>query len=163
MYICCVCVYVCFCHCVADVDGGVCLDPVLSGFTSADNLDITASSPSYPSSPDLSSPRPHDPKSDPTHELLELRSQVESQHKVIAQLQRLLSKKCLTGEVLSMTSDPASCEEEEDSTAMKARISQLTAELERERATNRSNESASPSRWVWECFPPVHCHSMLHI
>ncbi|XP_060791643.1 CDK5 regulatory subunit-associated protein 2 isoform X2 [Neoarius graeffei] len=127
-----------------DVDGGVCLDPVLFRVTSADNLDITASSPSYPSSPDLSSPRPRDSKSDPTQELLQLRSQVQSQHKVIAQLQRLLSKKALTSEVLSMTS--ASCEEEEDRAAMKARISQLTVELERERTANRSNESASPSR-----------------
>ncbi|XP_053096021.1 CDK5 regulatory subunit-associated protein 2 isoform X4 [Pangasianodon hypophthalmus] len=133
-----------------DVDGAVCLDPALSGFTSADNLDTTASSPSYPSSPDLSSPRPHDPKSatksDSTHELLQLRSQVESQHKVIAHLQRLLPKKNVTVEVLSVTSDPASCEEEEESAAMKARISQLTTELERERMINRSNESASPSR-----------------
>ncbi|MCJ8741063.1 hypothetical protein PDJAM_G00066390 [Pangasius djambal] len=133
-----------------DVDGAVCLDPALSGFTSADNLDTTASSPSYPSSPDLSSPRPHDPKSTPksdsTHELLQLRSQVESQHKVIAHLQRLLPKKSVTAEVLSVTSDPASCEEEEESAAMKAQISQLTTELERERMINRSNESASPSR-----------------
>ncbi|XP_058270947.1 CDK5 regulatory subunit-associated protein 2 isoform X3 [Hemibagrus wyckioides] len=122
-----------------DVDGVACLDPALSEFTSADNLDTTASSPSYPSSPDLSSPRQHDPKSDPTHELLQLRSQVKSQQKVIAQLQRLLPKKCLTAKVLT-------CEEEEESAAMKAQISQLTIELERERTINRSNESASPSR-----------------
>ncbi|XP_053505270.1 CDK5 regulatory subunit-associated protein 2 isoform X8 [Ictalurus furcatus] len=129
-----------------DVDGVACLDPALSGFTSADNLDTTASSPSYPSSPDLSSPRPHDPKSDPTRELVQLRSQVESQHKVIAHLQRLLHKTRSTAEVLSVTSDPASCEEEEERAATKARISQLTTELERERTTARSNESASPSR-----------------
>lgn len=132
--------------CVSDVDGVVCLDPALSGFTSADNLDTTASSPSYPSSPDLSSPRPHepnsDPKSGPSHELLQLRSQVKSQHKVITQLQQLLPKKCLTAKLL--TSDPTSCEEEEESAAMKAQISQLTTE--RERVSNRSNESASPSR-----------------
>ncbi|XP_047661354.1 CDK5 regulatory subunit-associated protein 2 isoform X2 [Tachysurus fulvidraco] len=128
-----------------DVDGGVCLDPALSEFTSADNLDMTASSPSYPSSPDLSSPRLHDPNSDPTHELLQLRSQVKSQQKVIAQLQRLLPIKCLTAKVL--TSDPAiSCEEEAESATTKARISQLSIELERERTINRSNESASPSR-----------------
>lgn len=122
----------------------------LSGFTSADNQDTTASSPSYPSSPDLSSSRPRDtssdPKNDPTHELLQLRSQVESQHKVIAQLKRQLPKKYVTNKVLSMTSDPACCEEVEESAAMKAQISQLSTELERERMINRSNESASPSR-----------------
>lgn len=136
--------------CVSDIDGGVSLRPVLSGFTSADNLDTTASSPSYPSSPDLSSPRPHDtktgPKINPTHELLQLRSQVESQHKVIAKLKRMLPSKCLTAEILSITSDPASCEEEEDSAEMKARLSQLTTELEKERTINRSNEASSPSR-----------------
>lgn len=134
--------------CVSDVDGVACLDPALSGFTSADNLDTTASSPSYPSSPDLSSPRPHDPKSDPARELVQLRSQVESQHKVIAHLQRLLHKTRSTAEVLSVTSDPASCEEEEERAATKARISQLTTELERERTIARSNESASPARRV---------------
>ncbi|KAK3524591.1 hypothetical protein QTP70_029906 [Hemibagrus guttatus] len=127
-----------------DVDGVVCLDPALSEFTSADNLDTTASSTSYPSSPDLSSPRQHDPKCDPTHELLQLRSQVKSQQTLIAQLQRLLPKKCLAAKVL--TSALASCEEEEESAAMKAQISQLTIELERECTINRSNESASPSR-----------------
>lgn len=136
--------------CASDVDGVVGLHPTLAGFTSADNLDTAVSSPSYPSSPDLSSPRPHDPSLgptfDPTRELLQLRSQVESQHKIIAQLKRLLANKCLTAEVLSMTSDPASCEEEEESAALKARISQLTTELERERTINRSNESASSSR-----------------
>lgn len=150
MYIWCVCVFVCLFRSLCGSDGGVSLHPTLSGFTSADNLDTTASSPSYPSSPDLSSPRSHDPKSgprsDPTQELLLLRSQVESQHKVIAQLKRLLPKKHLTAEVLSMTSDPASYEEEEESAAMKAHISQLTVELEREQTINRNNESASPSK-----------------
>ncbi|TSK72021.1 Calmodulin-regulated spectrin-associated protein 1-B [Bagarius yarrelli] len=122
-------------------DGGVCLDPGVSGFTSADNLNTTASSPSYPSSPDLSSPRP----SDPSHELLQLRSLVKHQHKVIAQLQQLLPKNCLTAEVL--TCNPASCEEEEeDRTALKARLFQLTPEPEKEQTIDRSNESASPSR-----------------
>lgn len=126
--------------------------PTLSGFTSADNLDTTASSPSYPSSPDLSSPRPHGHSSgikpDPTHELFQLRSQVERQLKVIAQLKRLLPKKYLTDKALGVASDPASCEEEEESAERKAWISQLTTELERERTINRSNESASPSRSV---------------
>ncbi|KAF4076987.1 hypothetical protein AMELA_G00202890 [Ameiurus melas] len=129
-----------------DVDGVACLDPALSGFTSADNLDTTASSPSYPSSPDLGSPRPRDPKSDPARELVHLRSQVESQHKVIAHLQRLLHMKRSTAEVPSVTADPASCEEEEERAATKARISQPTTELESERTIARSNESASPSR-----------------
>ncbi|KAF5893823.1 myomegalin-like isoform X6, partial [Clarias magur] len=129
-----------------DVDGVVGLDPALSGFTSADNLDTTASSPSYPSSPDLSSHDPKSgPKSAPTNELLQLRAQVESQHKVIAHLQRLLPKKYLTSKVLSVTSDLASCEEEEESAATKAQLSHLPTELEREHTISRSNESASPS------------------
>ncbi|KAF7696828.1 hypothetical protein HF521_005246 [Silurus meridionalis] len=129
-----------------DVDGVVGLDHALSGFTSADNLDTTTSSPSYPSSPDLSSPRPRDPKSDSTHELLQLRSQVESQHKVIVHLQRLLPKKFQTAEVPSVISDTTRDEEEEERAAMKAQISQLNAELDRERTINSRNESASPSR-----------------
>lgn len=135
--------------CVSDVDGVVGLDPALSGFTSADNLDTTASSPSYPSSPDLSSPRPHDPKSGPKSahidELLQLRAQVESQHKVIAHLRRLLPKKYLTSKVLSVTSDTASCEEEEERAATKAQISHQPTELEREHTINRSNCN-SPSK-----------------
>lgn len=127
-----------------DVDGGVYLDPAVSGFASADNLNTTASSPSYPSSPDPSSPRPLDPKSDLTHELLQLRSQVKHQHKVVVQLKQLLPKKCLTAEVL--TSDLASCEEEEESNASKARLFQLTPEPEKDRTIDRSDESASPSR-----------------
>ncbi|KAI5612920.1 myomegalin isoform X4 [Silurus asotus] len=129
-----------------DVDGVVGLDRALSGFTSADNLDTTTSSPSYPSSPDLSSPRHRDPKSDSTHELLQLRSQVESQHKVIVHLQRLLPKKFLTAEVPSVISDTTRDEEEDERAAMKAQISQLNAELDRERSINSRNESASPSR-----------------
>ncbi|XP_053334053.1 CDK5 regulatory subunit-associated protein 2 isoform X6 [Clarias gariepinus] len=132
-----------------DVDGVVGLDPALSGFTSADNLDTTASSPSYPSSPDLSSPRPHDPKSGPKSahidELLQLRAQVESQHKVIAHLRRLLPKKYPTSKVLSVTSGTASCEEEEERAATKAQISHLPTELEREHTINRSNCN-SPSK-----------------
>lgn len=148
VYLLCVCLFWLFC--VSDIDGGASLRPVLSGFTSADHLDTTASSPSYPSSPDLSSPRPYDPKTghkiNPSHELLQLRSQVRNQHKVIAQLKRLLPNKCLTAEILSITSDPASCEEEEESAETKAQISQLTTKLERERTVDRSTESASPSR-----------------
>ncbi|XP_062868121.1 CDK5 regulatory subunit-associated protein 2 isoform X2 [Trichomycterus rosablanca] len=120
--------------------------------SSTDNLGTTASSLSYPSSPDLSSPRPNnssadsstDPISDPTEQIQQLRSQIKAQHKTIAHLQQLLRKK--PTEILGTTSDPASRDEEEDGAAMRARIHQLTTELDRERTVNRSSLSGSPSR-----------------
>ncbi|XP_076836764.1 CDK5 regulatory subunit-associated protein 2 isoform X2 [Brachyhypopomus gauderio] len=144
-----------------DVDGTACLDRVPSPLltrtlagSSIDNLDTGESSPCYPSSPDLSSPRPRDPNtdaadltSDPAvlcQQLQQLRSQVEGQRKVIHNLQRLLRKTSLSAEILTMTSDPVDREEEEDRRAMKAQIAQLTTELERERTVN--SQSASPSR-----------------
>ncbi|XP_072517489.1 CDK5 regulatory subunit-associated protein 2 isoform X2 [Salminus brasiliensis] len=152
-----------------DVDGAARSHPArsptlkrtLAGFSSAENLDTTASSPSYPSSPDLSSPRPcnssadpADPNLDPAllrQQLQQLRLQVESQHKVIKHLQRLLRKKSLSAEALSTASEPLGREEEEeeeevDRQAMKAQIAQLTLDLERERTTNRSSQSPSPSK-----------------
>ncbi|XP_007256630.3 CDK5 regulatory subunit-associated protein 2 isoform X1 [Astyanax mexicanus] len=147
-----------------DVDGIGPSDPALSpslkhtlaGFSSVENLDTTASSPSYASSPDLSSPRPcnsstdpADPNLDPAllrQQLQQLRLQVESQHKVINHLQRLLRKKSLSVEALSIASEPVSREEEEDRRMMKAQIAQLTVDLERERSMSRSSQSASPSK-----------------
>ncbi|XP_036444694.1 myomegalin-like isoform X2 [Colossoma macropomum] len=147
-----------------DVDGVARSDPALSpvlkrtlaGFSSAENLDSAASSPSYPSSPDLSSPRPCDSSADPVdpnldpallrQQLQQLRSQVEGQHKVIQHLQQLLRKKSLSAETLSITSDPSGRREEEDKQALKARVAQLTVELERERTMNRSSQPASPSK-----------------
>ncbi|XP_017540970.1 CDK5 regulatory subunit-associated protein 2 isoform X3 [Pygocentrus nattereri] len=147
-----------------DVDGVAHSDPALSpvlkralaGFSSAENLDSAASSPSYPSSPDISSPRPCDSSADPVdpnldpallrQQLQQLRSQVEAQHKVIQHLQRLLRKKSLSAETLSITSDPSGRQEEEDKQALEARIAQLTVELERERTMNRSTQPASPSK-----------------
>ena len=132
------------------------LKRALTGFSSAENLDSAASSPSYPSSPDLSSPRPCDSSADPVdpnldpallrQQLQQLRSQVEGQHKVIQHLQRLLGKKSLSAETLSITSDPSGSREEEDKQALKAHIAQLTVELERERTMNRSSQPASPSK-----------------
>ncbi|KAI4905002.1 hypothetical protein NFI96_016457 [Prochilodus magdalenae] len=147
-----------------DVDGVVCSGPALSpilkralaGFSSAENLDSAASSPSYPSSPDLSSPRPcdssatsADPNLDPAllcQQLQQLRSKIESQHKVIQHLQRLLRKKSLSAEALSSTSDSVDRQADEDMQALKARIAQLTAEVEKERTVNRSSQLASPSK-----------------
>uniref|UniRef100_A0A4W4DN43 Centrosomin N-terminal motif 1 domain-containing protein n=1 Tax=Electrophorus electricus TaxID=8005 RepID=A0A4W4DN43_ELEEL len=134
-----------------DVDGTARPDrapsPVLTraGFSSADNLDTGESSPCYPSSPDLSSPRPTDP-ADLCQELQQLKSQVEGQNMVIQHLQRRLRKKSLSAESLTVTSDPEGGEEEEDRQAMKARIAQLAIEPERGRMVNSSSQSASPSR-----------------
>ncbi|XP_066501258.1 myomegalin-like [Hoplias malabaricus] len=147
-----------------DVDAIACSDPapspllkpVPAGFSSAENLDTVASSPTYPSSPDLSSPRPcesrtapADPNLDPAllrQQLHQLMSQVEGQHKVIQHLQCLLRKKSLSVEALSITSDTVGKDEEEDRQEMKAQIAQLTAELERERTINRSSQTSSPTK-----------------
>ncbi|XP_073680203.1 CDK5 regulatory subunit-associated protein 2 isoform X2 [Garra rufa] len=134
-----------------DVDGVLrlvpTLSPVLPGTQDRFSPDTTASSPSYPSSPGLSSPRPSDPHADPTLHIQQLRSQIEGQHKVIQNLQRQLRKQSLSSELLSVTSDPTAGEEEEETKMMKAQIAQLSTELERERTLNRSSSQAgSPSR-----------------
>ncbi|KAK2872302.1 hypothetical protein Q8A67_022199 [Cirrhinus molitorella] len=134
-----------------DVDGVLrlvpTLSPVLPGTQDRFSPDTTASSPSYPSSPGLSSPRPSDPHTDPTLHIQQLRSQIEGQHKVIQNLQRQLRKQSLSSELLSVTSDPTAGEEEEETKMMKAQIAQLSSELEKERTMNRSSSQAgSPSR-----------------
>ncbi|XP_042603548.1 CDK5 regulatory subunit-associated protein 2-like isoform X1 [Cyprinus carpio] len=133
-----------------DVDGVLrlvpTLPPVLTGNQDRFSPDTTASSPSYPSSPSLSSPRPSDPHADPTLHIQQLRSQIEGQNKVIQNLQRQLRKKSLSSELLSVTSDPTAGEEEEETKTMKAQIAQLSTELERERTLNRSSQAGSPSR-----------------
>ncbi|KAF4098928.1 hypothetical protein G5714_020958 [Onychostoma macrolepis] len=133
-----------------DVDGVLrlvpTLSPVLTGNQDRFSPDTTASSPSYPSSPGLSSPRPSDPHADPTLHIQQLRSQIEGQHKVIQNLQKQLRKKSLSSELLSVTSDPTAGEEEEETKMMKAQIAQLSTELERERTLNRSSQAGSPSR-----------------
>ncbi|RXN34217.1 myomegalin-like isoform X1 [Labeo rohita] len=134
-----------------DVDGVLrlvpTLSPVLPGTQDRFSPDTTASSPSYPSSPGLSSPRPTDPHADPTLHIQQLKLQIEGQHKVILNLQRQLRKKSLSSELLSVTSDPTAGEEEEETKMMKAQIAQLSTELERERTMNRSSSQAgSPSR-----------------
>ncbi|KTG35978.1 hypothetical protein cypCar_00024135 [Cyprinus carpio] len=133
-----------------DVDGVLrlvpTLSPVLTGNQDRFSPDTTASSPSYPSSPSLSSPRPSDPHADPTLHIQQLRSQIEGQNKVIQNLQRQLRKKSLSSELLSVTSDPTAGEEEEETKTMKAQIAQLSTELERERTLNRSSQAGSPSR-----------------
>ncbi|XP_016146456.1 myomegalin-like [Sinocyclocheilus grahami] len=133
-----------------DVDGVLrlvpILSPVLAGTQDRFSPDTTASSPSYPSSPGLSSPRPSDPHADPTLHIQQLRLQIEGQHKVIQHLQRQLRKKSLSSELLSVTSDPTAGEEEEETKMMKSQIAQLSTELERERTLNRSSQAGSPSR-----------------
>ncbi|XP_051534202.1 CDK5 regulatory subunit-associated protein 2-like isoform X2 [Myxocyprinus asiaticus] len=140
-----------------DVDGVLrlvpALSPVLQRTQDRFSPDTTASSPSYPSSPGLSSPRPCDSSADPSEpnadpallrqHLQHLRSQVEGQHRIIQHLQRQLRKKSLSSELLSVTSDAACAEEEGDMKLMK---SQLSAELEKERTLNRTSQSGSPSR-----------------
>ncbi|KAG1926239.1 CDK5 regulatory subunit-associated protein 2 isoform X5 [Pimephales promelas] len=133
-----------------DVDGVLrlvpSLSPVLTGTRDRFSPDITASSPSYPSSPGLSSPRPSDYHADPTVHIQQLRSQIEGQHKVIQNLQRQLRKKSLSSELLSVTSDPTVGEEDEDPKIMKAQITQLNTELEKEKTLNRASQPGSPSR-----------------
>ncbi|XP_052443753.1 myomegalin isoform X2 [Carassius gibelio] len=133
-----------------DVDGVLrlvpALSPVLTGNQDRLSPDTTASSPSYPSSPGLSSPRTSDPHTDPTLHIQQLRSQIEGQHKVIQNLQRQLRKKSLSSELLSVTSDPTVGEEEEQTKMLKAQIAQLSTELEKERTLNRSSQAGSPSR-----------------
>uniref|UniRef100_A0A671Q9U8 CDK5 regulatory subunit-associated protein 2-like n=1 Tax=Sinocyclocheilus anshuiensis TaxID=1608454 RepID=A0A671Q9U8_9TELE len=135
-----------------DVDGVLrlvsALSPVLVGTQDRFSPDTTASSPSYPSSPGLSSPRPSDPHADPTLHIQQLRSQIEGQHKVIQHLQRQLRKKSLSSELLSVTYDPTAGEEEEETKMMKSQIAQLSTELEKERTLNRSSQAGSPSRWL---------------
>ncbi|XP_016128229.1 CDK5 regulatory subunit-associated protein 2-like isoform X6 [Sinocyclocheilus grahami] len=122
------------------------LSPVLTGNQDRFSPDTTASSPSYHSSPGLSSPRPSDPHTDPTLHIQQLRSQIEGQNKVIQNLQRQLHKKSLSTELLSVTSEPTAGEEEEETKMMMAQIAQLSTELERERTLNRSSQAGSPSR-----------------
>ncbi|XP_016404095.1 myomegalin-like isoform X3 [Sinocyclocheilus rhinocerous] len=133
-----------------DVDGALrlvpTLSPVLTGNQDRFSPDTTASSPSYHSSPGLSSPRPSDPHADPTLHIQQLRSQIEGQNKVIQNLQRQLCKKSLSTELLSVTSEPTAGEEEEETKMMKAQIAQLSTELERERTLKRSSQAGSPSR-----------------
>ncbi|XP_051734860.1 CDK5 regulatory subunit-associated protein 2 isoform X2 [Ctenopharyngodon idella] len=133
-----------------DVDGVLrlvpALSPVLTGTQDRFSPDTTASSPSYPSSPGLSSPRPSDPHADPNLHIQQLRSQIEGQHKVILHLQRQLRKTSLSSELLSVTSDPTAGEEDEDTKIMKAKIAQLSTELEKERSLNRTSQPGSPSR-----------------
>ncbi|XP_073727651.1 CDK5 regulatory subunit-associated protein 2 isoform X5 [Misgurnus anguillicaudatus] len=140
-----------------DVDGVLRLVPVLSP-VAQDRFspDTTTSSPSYPSSPGLSSPRPCnssadlcDPNTDPAllrQHLQQLRAQVEGQHRIIQNLQQQLRKKSSSSELLSVTSEPIGGEEEEDRKRMKAQISQLSAELEKEKSLNRTSQPGSPSR-----------------
>nr|XP_055035110.1 CDK5 regulatory subunit-associated protein 2-like isoform X6 [Misgurnus anguillicaudatus] len=140
-----------------DVDGVLRLVPVLSP-VAQDRFspDTTTSSPSYPSSPGLSSPRPCnssadlcDPNTDPAllrQHLQQLRAQVEGQHRIIQNLQQQLRKKSSSSELLSVTSEPIGGEEEENRKRMKAQISQLSAELEKEKSLNRSSQPGSPSR-----------------
>lgn len=135
---------------LSDVDGVLrlvpSLSPVLTGTRDRFSPDITTSSPSYPSSPGLSSPRLSDYHADPTMHIQQLRSQIEGQHKVIQQLQRQLRKKSLSSELLSVTSDPTAGEEDEDTKIMKAQIAQLNSELEKEKSLNRASQPGSPSR-----------------
>ncbi|XP_073668675.1 CDK5 regulatory subunit-associated protein 2 isoform X5 [Paramisgurnus dabryanus] len=140
-----------------DVDGVLRLVPVLSP-VAQDRFspDTTTSSPSYPSSPGLSSPRPchssadlSDPNTDPAllrQHLQQLRAQVEGQHRIIQNLQQQLRKKSSSSELLSVTSEPIGGEEEEDRKQMKAQITQLSAELEKEKSLNRTSQPGSPSR-----------------
>ncbi|XP_051961433.1 myomegalin-like isoform X2 [Xyrauchen texanus] len=141
-----------------DVDGVLrlvpALSPVLQGTQHRFSPDTTASSPSYPSSPSLSSPRPCDPSSDPNADpallrqhLQQLRSQVEEQHRIIQHLQQQLREKSLSSEHLSVTSDRGGCEDGENMKLMKAQFAQLSAELEKERTMNSNSQSGSPSRF----------------
>ncbi|XP_026091054.1 CDK5 regulatory subunit-associated protein 2-like isoform X3 [Carassius auratus] len=133
-----------------DVDGILRLvptpSPVLASMQERFSPDTTASSPSYPSSPGLSSPRLSDPHADPNLHIQQLRSQIEGQHKIIQHLQRQLSKKSLSSELLSVTSDPTPGEEEEETKMMKSQITQLSVELKRAGTLNRSSQAGSPSR-----------------
>ncbi len=135
---------------LSDVDGVLrlvpTLSPVLTGNQDRFSPDTTASSPSYPSSPGLSSSRSSDPHADPTLHIEQLRSQIDGQHKVIQNLQKQLRKKSLSTELLSVTSDPTAGEKEEETKMIKAQIAQLSTELERERTLNRSSQAGSPSR-----------------
>ncbi|XP_030622929.1 CDK5 regulatory subunit-associated protein 2 [Chanos chanos] len=146
-----------------DVDGTVqqdaavfpVLKPSLPGFSSVENLDTSASSPSYPSSPGLSLngelPRPHELNnltSEPAllqQQLVQLRAQVEGQQKIIQHLQGQIRKASL-----SLTPDPAVEQggegDRDKMMKLKAQISELSVELEREKSLNRSNQSPSPSR-----------------
>ncbi|TRY95003.1 hypothetical protein DNTS_004666 [Danionella cerebrum] len=112
--------------------------PVLPGIQDRVSPDITtASTPSYPSSPGLSSPRL---SSDPSAHAQKLRIQVGGQQKV---LQKPLRKKSVSSELLSETSDcRAGKDDDEESRRMKA----LSSELEGERSLSRSSQSGSPSR-----------------
>ncbi|XP_051537417.1 myomegalin-like isoform X2 [Myxocyprinus asiaticus] len=140
-----------------DVDGVLRLvpglSPVLQGNQDRFSPDTTAYSPSYPSSPGLSSPRPCDPSIDPNADpallrqhLQQLKSQVEGQHRIIQHLQQQLRKKSLSSECLSVTSDRGGGEEGENMKLMKAQFAQLSAELEKERTMNSNSQSGSPSR-----------------
>ncbi|TRY95006.1 hypothetical protein DNTS_004666 [Danionella cerebrum] len=113
-------------------------DKVLPGIQDRVSPDITtASTPSYPSSPGLSSPRL---SSDPSAHAQKLRIQVGGQQKV---LQKPLRKKSVSSELLSETSDcRAGKDDDEESRRMKA----LSSELEGERSLSRSSQSGSPSR-----------------
>lgn len=146
---------------LSDVDGVLRLVPVLSPELQRNrdrfSPDTTASSPSYPSSPGLSSPRPCpsdlvDPDADPAllHQHLQrLRAQVEEQQRTIRHLQQQLRKKSLSSELLSVTSDLTGGDEE-DRKMMKDQIAQLNSELEKERSLSRSlsrsSQLGSPSR-----------------
>lgn len=140
---------------LSDVDGVLRLVPVLSPELQRFSPDTTASSPSYPSSPGLSSPRPCpsdliDLGADPAllrQHLQRLRAQVEEQHRTIQHLQQQLQKKSPSSELLSVTSDPTGGVDE-DRKLMKAQITQLNAELEKERSLSRTSQSGSPSRYL---------------
>lgn len=135
------------------------LKQTLAGLSSAETLDTVASSPSYPSSPDLSSPRPcgssadPDPNLDPValrQQLQQLRSQLDNQHRVIQHLQQLLRKTSLPAEDLCVTPELSGREEgEEDRQATRVQI----ARLEREQTMNRS-QSASPSKYEKNLYIP---------
>ncbi|XP_078143085.1 CDK5 regulatory subunit-associated protein 2 isoform X1 [Centroberyx gerrardi] len=140
-------------------------------FSSTENLDSTCSI-SYPSSPALSSPKvslkslqayeDYGVSEDPLQlqaQVRELKVQLESQTRVILQMQSFLRRNSLTSDLVTTTSDPSMVRDKEgiqregstqersyksgellegENQVMKNKTSHLNAELERERTLNRS-------------------------
>ncbi|XP_051268953.1 CDK5 regulatory subunit-associated protein 2 isoform X4 [Dicentrarchus labrax] len=157
-------------------------------FSSTENLDSTSSTP-YPSSPALSSAKvslkslqvydEYGVSEDPLQlkgQVRELKVQLETQTKLILQMQSLLRRNSLSSDLFASTSDPSTVRDQEgtqredhsqdrsgqlrekkegESQAMKDKTRRLSMELERERTLNRNmseqlqqtrSRSTSPAR-----------------
>ncbi|XP_035523390.1 CDK5 regulatory subunit-associated protein 2 [Morone saxatilis] len=157
-------------------------------FSSTENLDSTSSTP-YPSSPALSSAKvslkslqvydEYGVSEDPLQlqgQVRELKVQLETQTKLILQMQSLLRRNSLSSDLFASTSDPSNVRDQEgtqredhsqdrsgqlrekkegESQAMKDKTRRLSLELERERTLNRNmseqlqqtrSRSTSPAR-----------------